>query len=85
MGKKIHINLCLFSALQDDLEDMDFPENMDDFVTLDELGELDNTAGDSIGRNCSNVALDCVCVCVVDSFCWIIIYCFVFFPPARFL
>ncbi|KAF5909544.1 matrin-3-like, partial [Clarias magur] len=33
---------------QDDLEDMDFPENMDDFVTLDELGELDNTAGDSL-------------------------------------
>ncbi|XP_060768929.1 matrin-3 isoform X2 [Neoarius graeffei] len=30
---------------QDDLEDMDFPENMDDFVTLD---ELDNTAGDSL-------------------------------------
>ncbi|XP_037389499.1 uncharacterized protein zgc:152816 [Pygocentrus nattereri] len=27
---------------QDDLEDMDFPENMDDFVTLD---ELDSTAG----------------------------------------
>ncbi|KAK3508630.1 hypothetical protein QTP70_000919 [Hemibagrus guttatus] len=30
---------------QDDLEDMDFPENMDDFVTLD---ELDTTAGDSL-------------------------------------
>uniref|UniRef100_A0A4W4G4A3 Matrin-type domain-containing protein n=1 Tax=Electrophorus electricus TaxID=8005 RepID=A0A4W4G4A3_ELEEL len=33
---------------QDGLEDMDFPENMDDFVTLD---ELDNTAGgDSLGK-----------------------------------
>lgn len=41
------------------MEDMEFPDNMDDFVTLD---ELDNTAGDSLGRNCSLSIYNCVCV-----------------------
>lgn len=30
---------------QDNMDDMDFPENMDDFVTLDELD--DSTGGDT--------------------------------------
>lgn len=46
------------------MEDMEFPDNMDDFVTLD---ELDNTAGDSLGRNCSLSIYNCVCV-------WIIVF-----------
>lgn len=34
---------------QDNMDDMDFPENMDDFVTLDELD--DSTGGDtSLGK-----------------------------------
>lgn len=40
---------------------MDFPENMDDFVTLD---ELDNTAGDSLGMCVDYSCVVRVCVCV---------------------